>query len=118
MKRLVQIRSYQLRPDALMPFHRAFLERCVPMLREWGHDVIAFGPSPHEADTYYLVRAYADLADLNTRQDAFYGSPQWREGPREAVLAMIDRYLDTVLWLSPDSIEDLRHGNAGPTDPP
>jgi hypothetical protein len=118
MKRLVQIRSYQLEPDATVRFHRVFLDECVPMLRQAGHDVVAFGPSLHQADAYYLVRAYDDLADLNTRQDAFYGSPRWREGPREAVLALIDRYLDTVLWLSAESIEDLRHGNAGPTAPP
>lgn len=118
MKRLVQIRSYRLRPDAQVPFHRVFLEQCVPMLRDRGHDVVAFGPSPHDADAYYLVRAYDDLGDLAARQDAFYGSPQWRQGPREAVLAMIDQYLDAVLWLSPESVEDLRRGNAGPTDPP
>jgi hypothetical protein len=117
MKRLIQIRSYQLRPDAAAAFHRAFLDECVPMLRQAGHDVVAFGPSPHQADAYYLVRAYDGLADLDARQDAFYGSPQWREGPRGRVLALIGTYLDTVLWLSPDAIEDLRHGNAGPADP-
>ncbi len=118
MQRLIQIRSYQLRPDATVAFHRAFLDECVPMLRQRGHDVVAFGPSPHQDDAYYLIRAYDDLADLHARQDAFYGSSQWRDGPRERVLALIDRYLDTVLWLSPDAIEDLRRGNAGPTDPP
>ncbi|GAA5075818.1 NIPSNAP family protein [Lysobacter panacisoli] len=117
MQRLVQIRSYQLRPHARAAFHRAFVEQAVPMLREWGHDVVAFGPSPHQAEGYFLIRAYDDLADLESRQDAFYASPQWRQGPRETVLAMIEQYLDAVLWLSPDAIEDLRRRNGGSAGP-
>ena len=112
MSRLVQIRSYQLKPGARAAFHRAFVEQAVPMLQRWRHDVVAYGPSPHAPDAYVLVRAYDDLADLNARQDAFYASPEWREGPREHVLAMIETYLDAVLWLSPAAIDDLRRANA------
>ncbi|MDI9240311.1 NIPSNAP family protein [Lysobacter sp. LF1] len=117
MQRLVQIRSYQLQPGMRTPFHRAFIEQAMPMLRDCHHDVVAHGPSPHQDDAYFLIRAYDDLADLNARQDAFYGSAQWRQGPREAVLAMIRTYLDTVLWLSPDAVEDLRRRNAGAAGP-
>lgn len=108
MKRLVEIRSYKLLPGATAAFHDAFITRAVPLLREWGTDVVAFGPSAHEKDTYFLIRAYDDLRDLQTRQDAFYGSDAWRKGPREAVVSLIDSYLNTVLWLSPSAIEDLR----------
>lgn len=112
MSRLVQIRSYQLKPGVRAAFHRAFVEQAVPMLQRRGHDVVAFGPSPHSAEAYVLVRAYDDLMDLNARQDAFYASQQWREGPRERVLSMIETYLDAVLWLSPAAIDDLRRANA------
>ena len=47
------------------------------MLERWGTEVVAFGRSPQEADGYFLIRAYADLADLNARQDAFYSSDEW-----------------------------------------
>ena len=88
-QRLIQIRTYQLAPDARDAFHRAFVDEAVPMLRRWQHEIVAFGPSPHAGDAYFLIRAYDDLDDLNARQDAFYGSPEWRQGPRERVLAMI-----------------------------
>ena len=29
MNRLIQIRSYQLKPDAQTPFHAAFVDRCL-----------------------------------------------------------------------------------------
>ncbi|MBU8974866.1 NIPSNAP family protein [Lysobacter sp. MMG2] len=117
MQRLIQIRTYQLAPGTLLTFHRAFVEAAVPLLRAAGHDVVSFGPSLHKEDAYYLIRAYDDLADLNARQDAFYGSPEWRKGPRETVLAVIQQYLDAVLWLSPDAINDLRRRNTGDAGP-
>jgi hypothetical protein len=112
MKRLVEIRSYKLKAGAAAAFQQAFATTAVPLLREWGTDVVAFGPSPHEADTYFLIRSYESIEDLRTRQDAFYGSDAWRKGPREAILSMIESYLNTVLWLSPASIEDLRNSQS------
>lgn len=111
MKRLIEIRSYKLKPGALAEFHEAVATGAVPMLRECGMQVVAFGASPHEPDAYFLVRAYDDLAHLNAQQDAFYGSEAWRQGPREALLSRIDSFLNTVLWLSPEAIEDLRRSN-------
>lgn len=44
MKRLVEVRSYKLTPGTTAAFHDAFVTRAVPLLREWGTDVVAFGP--------------------------------------------------------------------------
>lgn len=110
--RLVEIRSYKLKPGMSAGFHAALSERAVPMLRRWNAEVVAFGHSAHEPDTYFLVRAYSTLADLEAQQDAFYGSAEWRNGPREDVVSRIESHLSTTLWLSDDSIEDLRRSNA------
>ena len=113
MQRLIEIRSYQLKPGAGMEFHAAVETTALPMLREWGTDVVAYGASEHAPDTYYLIRAYKDLDDLNRCQDAFYGSEEWRNGPREAIVSRIESYLSTVLWMSPEAIEDLRRRSEG-----
>ena|SRR4026209_733399 len=112
MNRLVEIRSYKLKPGTSESFHGAVGSSAIPMLVRWGTDVVAFGPSQHEDDTDFLIRAYDDLADLNARQDAFYSSDEWRNGPREQIVSCIESYLSTVLWLSPESIDDLRRSNA------
>jgi hypothetical protein len=111
MKRLIEIRSYKLKTGSVSDFHSIAASTVVPMLRESSMDVVAFGPSSHEPDAYFLVRAYNDVADLNTQQAAFYGSARWRDGPREAIVSRIETYVSTVLWLSPESIEDLRNSN-------
>src|SRR5688500_15030351 len=38
----------------------------------------------------YLVRAYSSVEDRQRRQDEFYGSAEWRDGPRQAILDLIE----------------------------
>lgn len=111
MKRLIEIRTYKLQPGKRDTFHVAMAGMAVPMLRQWGTEVVAFGPSPHESDAYFLIRAYDDLADRNARQDAFYGSDAWRGVPRESVVPLIEVFLDTHVWLSDAGVDDLRRSN-------
>lgn len=113
MRRLVEIRSYRLKPGAAREFHDIVVSRAVPMLHDSGIEVVAFGPSPHGPDTYFLVRAFDSLEHRVAQEEAFYGSEAWRNGPREEIISRIDSYLETVLWLSPGSIEDLRRSNPG-----
>lgn len=78
------------------------------MLQRWQVDVVAYGPSPHDADSYYLIRAYASLEAREQSQDAFYGSAEWREGPRESILALIENYTSVVLILDDLTVQGLR----------
>src|SRR5512143_1510555 len=82
MIRSVEIRTYNLRPGTRHAFHEKMLHQALPMLKRWKVDVVSFGPSPHDEDTYYLIRAYKSLADREQSQDAFYGSAEWISGPR------------------------------------
>ena len=34
---------------------------------------------------------------MQKSEDAFYGSDEWRKGPREAVLALIENYTTLVI---------------------
>lgn len=111
MKRLIEIRSYKLKAGEAAAFHHAVVNDVMPMLGQ-AMDVVAHGPSAHEVDTYFMIRAFADLADLEAQQNAFYGADAWRHGPREAIVSRIETYLNTVLWLSPEAIDDMRRLNA------
>ena len=108
--KLVEIRTYKLKHGAAQRFVAAFQD-ALPLVRESGMDVVAFGRSDHEHESFYLIRAYKDRADLEAQQDAFYSSGAWRNGPREALIACLDDYLNTLVWLSEQSVEDLRSHN-------
>ena len=113
-RRLVEIRAYRLKPGTRADFHAAVTTRALPMVRAWGMDVVTHGVVLNDDNGYFLVRSFASLAELTAQEDGFYGSAPWREGPREALGSRIDTYVDTLLWLSPAAIADLRAGNVPP----
>lgn len=106
--RQVEFRSYQLKPGTRDVFHRLVHDQVMPLLHAWPMDVVRCGPSTHDADSYVLVRAYADLEAREREQDGFYASPAWVEGPRAAVLSMIQNYLSVVLPLDAAAVDALR----------
>jgi hypothetical protein len=106
--RVVEIRSYNLKPGTRDSFHRLFLEQALPMLERWKVDVVAYGPSLHDKDSYYLMRAFRSIEERQKSEDAFYGSDEWKQGPREAILAAIDSYTTVVINADPVLLSSLR----------
>jgi hypothetical protein len=97
LNRLIEIRSYNLKPGTRNEFHKLFIEQALPILTKWKIDVVDFGPSVHDSDSYFLVRSYKDLQDMQQNEALFYGSDDWKKGPREAILALILNYTTIVL---------------------
>ena len=108
MKKTVEIRSYNLKPGRREEFHRLVLEKSMPLLKRWKVDVVDFGPSMHDENSYYLIRAYQSLADRQASQDAFYGSDEWRQGPREAIISLIESDTSIVIEMEAAVVEALR----------
>jgi ketosteroid isomerase-like protein len=111
-KRTVEIRSYNLKPGTRAEFHRLASEVAVPMLQRWKIDVVAYGPSPQDETSYFLIRSFPSRDDRQRSEDAFYGSDEWRNGPREPVLALIESYTTIVLDLDDAAIAGLRRPEA------
>lgn len=107
-RRFVEIRSYRLKPGTTAEFDRLVTEASAPMLRRQGIDVVAFGRSLRDEDAYYLIRAFPSLEDLERSEAAFYGSDEWRVGPRDAILACIDSYTSIVIEMEDATVDGLR----------
>jgi hypothetical protein len=108
MKHLVEFRSYTLKPTNRDKFHQLIVEQSIPMQKRWNVDVVDFGPSVHDNVSYYLIRRYDSLAHLEQSQDAFYDSDEWRQGPREEIIALIESSTEFVLELDSVAVEGLR----------
>jgi hypothetical protein len=112
MQRLIEIRSYRLKPGSGARFHDLVVSRSMPLLRKSGTDVVAFGQSVHDPDAYFLVRAYDDLDHRRLSQEAFYSSDAWRNGPRQSIVELIEADWDIVLWLTPAAVDAMRNSPA------
>ena len=113
MKQVVEIRSYTLKAGTSQSFHRRFLEESLPLLRRHQVDVVAYGGSLDGADSYFLIRAFASLAERRSSEDAFYQSDEWREGPRDAVMADIESYTTVLLSVDLKTLRALRRLTGG-----
>ena len=108
MRQLIEVRTLSLKPGTRDEFQRIYVERSLPILKKWRHDVVSHGPSLHDENTYYVIRRFESLQEREHSEDAFYGSDYWRKGPREALLAMIESYVDAVLEVDDVVVEGLR----------
>ena len=108
MSQFIEIRSYNLKPGTREEFHRLFLEQVFPMLQRWNVDVVAYGPSLHDQDSYFLMRRYDSLPQREESENAFYGSDEWQQGPRESIIALIENYTELVLELDETIVQGLR----------
>jgi hypothetical protein len=104
---VLEIRSYVLKPDVRQHFHELFASKVMAQLADAGIRVVRYGPSLHDDRSYVLMRAFDSLEQLAEQEERFYGSPRWRDGYREDVLAMIESYQDVVLDLDNGAIDGL-----------
>jgi hypothetical protein len=102
----IEIRTYRLKPEASSQFELA-MKRALPMVRA-SMNVVAFGRTDHEGESYFLIRAFSSEADLKLKQEAFYSSLAWRNGPREPLVECIDTYVNTIVQMSEQSVNELR----------
>jgi hypothetical protein len=108
--RLVEFRSYRLKPGAGPAFHALVSQESAPLHAAVQMDVVGYGPSALDTDAYLLVRSYENPEHLRSSQDSFYASDAWRKGPREAIVALIASDHDVVMWLPSEAVEALRLG--------
>ena len=108
MTHLIEIRSLNIKPGMREEFHRLYIGEALPLLKRWNFDVVAYGPSLHDENSYYVIRRYDSLAHREQSEDAYYASDDWRKGPREAILALIENYTDIVFEADETTVQGLR----------
>ncbi|MBC3883875.1 NIPSNAP family protein [Undibacterium griseum] len=97
MNQLLEIRNYQLLPASTARFHQLMEEAALPLLQAAGMEVVFYGPSLQQDDAYCLIRAYRDVGHLQRSQAQFYESEAWRNGPRNAIVALIVSYQNVAI---------------------
>jgi len=108
MNHLIEIRSINLKPGMREKFQRLYIKEALPLLKRWNFDVVAHGPSLHDENSYYVIRRFDSLAQREEMEDMYYASDDWRQGPRERILALMENYTDIVLEIDEVTVQRLR----------
>nr|WP_010393804.1 NIPSNAP family containing protein [Paracoccus sp. TRP] len=108
MPRLIEILLYKLKPGTGGEFFDIMHNISVPLHRQNGIDVIWHGQSMHDPDGYGLIRGFADMAELDEAQSAFYAGDAWKTGPREAIISRIETATKIIIPMNADAVRGLR----------
>jgi hypothetical protein len=95
--RLIEILTLDIKPGRRDEFHKVYETRSLPLLNKWGFEVLAYGPSLHDANSYYVIRSFKSLEDRQKSEDAFYNSDDWKQGPRSAIFDLVEHFAYTVV---------------------
>lgn len=106
-KMLLEVRLYRIKPGKRTDFDALARHETIPMARRFGHNVVGFGPSAHDDDSYYLIRAFTDEQDRKGSLEALYESEEWLTGYDQRVLSLIDSYLTATFQVSAEAVATL-----------
>ena len=105
-ERVLEIRTYRVRDGERDEFGRR-MTAVLPMLERHGIDVVGLGPSVEDAEHYVLLRSFASLRERAEQEHAFYEGDEWRLGPREGILELIETYHTVVLHSTSEAVRTL-----------
>ncbi|WP_261168811.1 NIPSNAP family protein [Serratia ficaria] len=89
MSRVIEVLQYTLKPGSGAAFHDIMKNQSVPLHQKSGVNILRFGNSLHDPDSYYLVRSFLNSSEMESQLAQFYADACWREGPRGAIINMI-----------------------------
>ncbi|WP_259780348.1 hypothetical protein [Aestuariispira ectoiniformans] len=112
--KVLEILQYVLKAGSGAEFHTIMDKISVPLHRQSGMDVVAYGQSQHNPDAYFLMRAFDDMDHLEHAQADFYASEAWRYGPRNEIVPRISTSVKTVIPLPASTIDTLRRNGGTP----
>lgn len=94
---ITEIRIYKLKENLSETFKKVFIEQSLPMMERWKINVLDYGFSLIDKESFYLIRNYESIEQRKVSQDAFYGSEEWISGPEKELVKCIDTYNTTVI---------------------
>src|SRR5437879_5937577 len=96
-EKVIEFLILDIKPGRRDEFHKRYVTKSVPLLKKWNFNLVAYGPSLHDADSYYVIRAFKSLEDRQVSEDAFYSSDDWKQGARDAILELMDHFAYAVV---------------------
>jgi hypothetical protein len=94
---VIEILTLDIKPGRRDEFHKVYETQSLPLLKKWNFNVVSYGPSLHDANSYYVVRRFKNLQEREKSEDAFYGSDDWKLGPRDAIMGLVEHFAYTVV---------------------
>lgn len=94
---MLDIRTYRAVQGGRDELVQIMAEEAVPMLRRYGVDVVAFGPSLRDDEHALLIRFFESMEERDEQLEGFYGSDEWLTRFDDRVMALIESFHIVVI---------------------
>ena len=105
---LLEMRLFTLKPGTRAEFDRISRDGTIPMMRRYGINVVAFGPSLNNEDGYFLLRAFPSEPERVRQSQAIYATDEWEQNYDQPVTSMIADYQTAVMATSEQLVGQLQ----------
>ncbi len=103
MARVVEMRTYKLKPGMRTAFMDMLVNRSMPEHDRIGMKIVGPFASIENEDTCFFMRFFPDLASRDPMKSKFYDGPLWKDELEAVAMPMIEKY-DVVLVEDRDNL--------------
>jgi hypothetical protein len=89
---ILEVRTYKTKPGRRADFLEVFRSRSIPAHTEIGMKILGPFLSVEDADTFFFVRGFPDLAPREPLKAKFYESELWKRQLENVLMPMSERY--------------------------
>jgi hypothetical protein len=98
---IVEMRTYKTKPGMRAKFLEIFRSRSFPAHAEIGMKILGPFISVEDADVFFFMRGFPDMASREPMKAKFYEGELWKGELENVLMPMLDKY-DVVLVDDPE----------------
>ncbi len=100
---IIEMRTYRTKPGKRAEFLQIFSSRSVPAHAKIGMKILGPLLSIEDADTFFFMRGFPDLASREPMKARFYGGELWKSELESLLMPMLEKW-DVVLVGDPGGL--------------
>jgi hypothetical protein len=100
---IIEMRTYKTKPGRRSEFLEIFRSKSIPAHAQIGMKILGPFLSVEDADTFFFMRGFPDLASREPMKAKFYEGELWKGELENIVLPMLEKY-EVVVVEDPDEI--------------
>jgi len=100
---IIEMRTYKTKPGKRSEFLEIFRSKSIPAHEEIGMKILGPFLSIEDADTFFFMRGFPDLASREPMKTEFYEGELWKRELESVLMPMLENY-EAVLVDDPEQL--------------
>ena len=100
---VIEMRTYKTKSGMRSQFLEIFHSKSVPAHKQIGMEILGPFLSVEDADTFFFMRGFPDLASREPMKAKFYEGELWKTELENVLMPMLEKY-EVVLVDDPDGL--------------